>query len=127
MSLRDIFKNTDNVQKFKLGTTIFAAGTQGNLMYVIFDGEVDVWVEDDLIESLGPGEIVGEMSLIDMELRSATVMAKSDCRLMPIDEKDFLLLIEQTPLFSLHIMRTLVRRLRKMDLLWNVVRREPYP
>lgn len=120
--LRDLFKNTDTAQEFKAGDTIFSEGTRGECMYVILDGEIDVWVESDLIESLGQGDIIGEMSLIDMELRSATVVAKSDCHLIPINEQDFLLLLGQSPFFSLHIMKTLVRRLRKMDILWNVTR-----
>jgi CRP-like cAMP-binding protein len=84
-------------------------------MYVIKEGEVDILVNDKVIETVGPGGIVGETALIDTHPRSATVVAKTDCQLVPIDEKRFTFLIQQTPYFSLQVMRVLVERVRRMD------------
>jgi len=56
-----------------------------------------------------------EMALIDARERSATAIAKSDCRLAPVDQKRFLFMVQQTPFFSLDVMRVLVRRLRHMN------------
>jgi CRP/FNR family transcriptional regulator, cyclic AMP receptor protein len=55
------------------------------------------------------------MALIDSLPRSATAIAVTDCRLAPINEKQFLLLVQETPFFSLYVMRVLAERLRKMD------------
>lgn len=84
-------------------------------MYVVLDGEVEVRIGGKSIEVIGPGDIVGEMALIDGKPRSATVVAKSDCRLAPVDEKRFYSMVQQTPAFSLHVMRVVVERLRRMN------------
>lgn len=55
------------------------------------------------------------MALIDTKARSATVVARSDCRLVPINEKRFLVLVHQTPIFALLVMRVLADRLRRMN------------
>ena len=77
-------------------------------------------VEDYLLRggrslgTLSAGAIVGEMALIDKNApRSATIIAKTDCRLAPIDEKRFEWMVAQTPSFALHVMRVLVDRLRR--------------
>ena len=113
MNLRSIFEHTDNVQELPAGATIFMEGTRGDVMYVILDGEVEVRVRNKLIEVLGPGEIIGEMALIDASPRSASVVARSNCRLAPVDERRFLYMIPETPFFALHVMRVLVGRLRR--------------
>jgi CRP-like cAMP-binding protein len=82
-------------------------------MYVVLDGDVEVRIRHELIEVLGPGEILGEMALIDTKARSATAVARSKCRLALVDEHSFLFLVEETPFFALHVMRVLVHRLRR--------------
>jgi len=59
--------------------------------------------------------IAGEMALIDSSARSANAIAKSDFKLAPIDKKQFLYRVEQTPCFALHVMKVLADRLRRMD------------
>lgn len=113
MNLRHLFENSNHIQQFRAGTSIFTEGTPGDVMYVILDGTVDVRVRNHLIETLGPGEIVGEMALIDSQARSATAIAKSDCRLAMVDEEQFLYMVPETPFFALHVMRVLVERLRR--------------
>jgi CRP-like cAMP-binding protein len=113
MNLRGLFEHSPHLQEFQAGTTIFVEGTPGDVLYVILDGEVEVLVRNKLLDVLSPGEIVGEMALIDTQARSATAVAKTACRMAVIDEKRFLYMVQQTPLFSLHVMRVLVQRLRK--------------
>jgi CRP-like cAMP-binding protein len=57
------------------------------------------------------------MALIDDEPRSASARARSDCCVFPIDEARFQSLVQETPFFALQVMKTLARRLRKMDAL----------
>src|SRR6185436_3983658 len=102
MNLRSIFEHTDHVQEFPAGATIFVEGAPGDVMYVILDGEVEVRVRNDLLEVLGPGEIVGEMALIDASPRRASIVARSACRLAPVDERRFLYMVPETPFFALH-------------------------
>ena len=111
----ELFRNEENTVHFAVGTTIFSAGDSGGTMYVVVDGEVELLVNDKIVEKLGPGGVLGEMSLIDSVPRSATAIAKTDCRLVPIDEKRFKFLVQQTPNFALQIMRVIADRLRRMD------------
>ena len=113
LNLRRLFERSDHVQEFQAGTTIFAEGTPGDVMYVILDGEVEVRTRNELVEVIGPGEIVGEMALIDAKARSATAVARSDCRLALVDERRFLFMVSETPFFALHVMRVLAERLRR--------------
>jgi CRP-like cAMP-binding protein len=108
-----LFRNADNVQEFKEGDTIFEAGDQGDVMYAVVEGELEVLLNGKVIETCGPGGIVGEMAIIDSKPRSATVKARTDCKLVPIDEKRFTFMVQQTPFFALQVMRITVDRLRR--------------
>jgi CRP-like cAMP-binding protein len=82
-------------------------------MYVVLEGEVEARVKGHLVETIGPGGIFGEMALIDHAPRVATITAKTDAKLAPIGAKRFLFMVEQTPHFSLQIMRLVVDRVRR--------------
>ncbi len=90
MNLRSLFQNAEGVQEFQAGAAIFAQGDPVDVMYVILDGDLEIRTESGVVDATGSGDIVGEMALIDSEPRSATVVAKSDCRLAPVDKKRFL-------------------------------------
>jgi CRP-like cAMP-binding protein len=113
MDLRGLFSNSSNIQEFQSGTTIFTEGTPGDVVYVILDGEVEVSVRGKFLDVLAPGDILGEMALIDAQSRSATAVAKTECRMAVMDEQQFVYMVEQTPLFALHVMRVLAHRLRR--------------
>ena len=102
-------------ESFKAGQPIFTEGERGDLMYIVKQGEVDLFVHGKLVETLGPGGILGEMALIDHKPRSATAIARTDCQLVPVSEGRFQFLVQQTPYFSLEVMRVLAHRLRHMD------------
>ena len=94
---------------------IFSEGDKGDVMYVVRSGEVVIERGGRPMETLGGGGIFGEMALIDGSPRSATVRAKTDCVVAPINEKSFLFLVHETPFFAIAVMRTLAERLRRMD------------
>ncbi|MBT8059667.1 MAG: cyclic nucleotide-binding domain-containing protein, partial [Gammaproteobacteria bacterium] len=64
------------------------------------------------LATAGPGEIIGEMALINSEIRSATVTARTDCTLAQIDQKSFESLLRYVPDFSMHVMNVLANRLQ---------------
>lgn len=101
------------------GTVIMREGERGDRLYCLVEGQVEVRRGDTLIVRLGPGETVGEMELIDMQPRSATVVAQTPCLLYSLALRDILALQrEDLPSFTLVIMnlaRDLSRRLRRMD------------
>jgi CRP/FNR family transcriptional regulator, cyclic AMP receptor protein len=111
----ELFRNAGNRIDFPAGHTIFEKGQPGDVMYVVIAGQVDVLIHDKIINSIEPGGILGEMALIDAEPRSATAVAKTDCKLVPINEKRFAFLVQQTPFFAIEVMRTMAERLRNKD------------
>ena len=109
----DIFRHTDDATTFPAGTLIFSEGESSNgLMYVLQEGEVDIFVRDEHIDTIGPGECLGEIALVDNGPRTATAVAKGECKLVPIDTEGFKYLVQQTPAFALVVMRTMAARLR---------------
>ena len=114
MNLANIFKNAKDAKDYPAGSTVFEQGDPSDLMYVVLEGDLDLQRGGKTLGTLSAGAIVGEMALIDKNApRSASVIAKTDCKLAPIDEKHFEWMVAQTPSFALHVMRVLVDRLRR--------------
>ena len=110
-----LFSEGKDTANFKAGDTIFEKGDTGTSMYSIVEGEVDVIIDGQVVETLGSREIFGEMAVIDKESRSATIKAKTDCKINVIDQQKFLSFVQQNAHFALDIMSILSNRLRKMD------------
>ncbi len=102
-------------QTYRPGDTIFAEGDDGDCLYVIRSGEVEIEFHGTVLEQLGPSDIFGEMALIDHAPRSATAKAKTECTLSVLRQRDFLLMVDQVPYFAINVMRTLTQRLRLMN------------
>jgi CRP/FNR family cyclic AMP-dependent transcriptional regulator len=112
MDLLEVFKDSDDLVEFPAGAVIFTEGKEGNYMYVVMNGEVFISLNDRAIATVLPGEIVGEMALINSDIRSATVTAKTDCVLALIDQSSFESLLRHVPEFTLHVMNVLAGRLQ---------------
>jgi CRP-like cAMP-binding protein len=100
---------------FAAGQFVFKAGEPGETMYIITEGEVEIRGGSATLDTAGPGSIVGELALIDDEPRSATVVAKTDCRLVPVDRRRFEYMVQETPFFALAVMKVIADRLRRTD------------
>jgi len=112
MDLLEVFKDSSDLVAFPAGAEIIAEGSEGNYMYVVTKGEVTISLKDKILATVYPGEIVGEMALINSKLRSATVTAKTDCVLALIDQGSFESLLRHVPEFTLHVMNVLAARLQ---------------
>jgi CRP/FNR family transcriptional regulator, cyclic AMP receptor protein len=97
---------------FKAGDVIFRQGDRAQELFIIQSGEVEIRLGNRVPERLPQYSIFGEMALIDNAPRSATAIAASDAKLVPVSEKQFLFLISNTPYFALNVMRVMARRLR---------------
>ncbi len=115
MNLTELFRHEIDLLALPADQTLFHEGDKGNLMYVIMSGTALISVNNRLVEIAEPGAIVGEMAMIEDATRTATVIAKSNCMLLPIGIERFNVLIQRTPDIALHVMRVIADRLRKTD------------
>jgi len=112
MDLLEIFKDSDDLIQHPSGAVIIMEGQEGNHMYVVMEGEVAISLKGRIIARASRGDIVGEMALINADIRSATVTAESDCTLAVIDQASFQSLLRHVPDFSIHVMNVLADRLK---------------
>lgn len=97
------------------GTLIVDQGQTGREAFVIVDGDVIVKRNNRKVATLGPGSVVGEMSLLDHGPRTASAICDTDCTLLVIDQRRFLNVIDDVPAISHKLLATLASRIREMD------------
>ena len=88
---------------------VFSAGSK---MYLLLEGEVALSVTKKAIGTVAMGEIFGEMASISHLPRSATAVAKTACKVIALDESQFLSAMEKSPEFALMLMSIIIARLR---------------
>ena len=96
------------------GGNVFVKGDPGDCMYILQSGTIDMVIGDTVIETIGPNEALGFMSMIDEMPRSSTARAREACELSLIDSRTFRFMVDEVPNFSTYIMRVLARRIRGM-------------
>ena len=101
------------------GEVIVRQGDEGRCMFVVQEGEVEVFTgrpgEEIPLRVLGQGAVIGEMSLFDREVRSATVRARGEARLLTIDKETLLRRVQEDPSLALHLIRNMSRRIRELS------------
>jgi len=101
---------------FPARTTVMLEEQPGEIAYVIVSGSVKVSVAGDEIDTilalLGPGEAVGEMSLVDCLGRSATAQTQEECSLLWIEREAFSECLQIMPVMAFNLVRILTRRVR---------------
>ena len=117
MTTIDLFDNAKEFMIVPAGQVIFQKGGIADQMYVVIEGEVEITIDDRFLDITGAGGIIGEMALIDSSPRSATAIAKTECKLVTVDQKRFIFLVQQTPNFAINVMKIMVERIRKLDTL----------
>lgn len=109
-----IFQRQADPQAFVAGQVIFQEGQPGDLMYGVIEGEVEILVNQKPIELIQPGAVFGIGSLIGIEYRTYTAIAKTPCKLAYLDKQRFLFAVQETPLFALGVMRSYSDRLNRI-------------
>lgn len=99
------------------GSVLTREGQDGGLMFVIVDGTADVVSARKVISRLGPGDVVGELSLIDGQARSASVVASSPVQILQIAADDFQSLVHRSPKFVKALLQSLSLKVREVDAL----------
>jgi CRP-like cAMP-binding protein len=110
-------------KKYPKDSTLFIEGMAGEVLYIIKRGKVDIIKKtpqgEVLLSSLGDGEFLGEMSLIDDSKRSATARVAEDSELVVITRKCFNDMLQGDPTITakllLHFLRVSAKRLRETD------------
>ncbi len=110
-----IFAHDLDAKDYPAGHRFISTGDQGEIMYVVTEGEVEITLRGKVLETVHSGGIFGELALIDHRERSADVTAKSDVKVSAIDQKRFLYLVRNHPFFALEVMKIMAERLRKFD------------
>jgi CRP/FNR family cyclic AMP-dependent transcriptional regulator len=101
-------------------TVVLHAGDRTDNIYFVLSGGLKVQVSDEegrevILSMLGPGELFGEMGVLDDHPRSATVLAVEQSEVVVIGKDDFKRCLVDNPDVSLFIMRNLAKRLRLAD------------
>ena len=105
---------------FPKGARVFHEGDESDACYIIRSGEVRVTREHSdgraiALATLGPGEIVGELAMLDGEVRSASVEALTDVELLAVAARDMRGLLERNPEITAKLVVALTRRVRETN------------
>ena len=116
----EFFSLGGSPEQFPAGSQIFvenekAGGffSKGARVYLLLEGEVTLTLKGKPLELVLPGEIFGELAAIAELPRSATAAARKNCRVLALDEKQFVGSLQQMPEFALMLMSVMTQRLRR--------------
>jgi CRP-like cAMP-binding protein len=96
------------------GATIFRQGDPGGSMYIVQSGVIEMMIGDTVVDTCGPNEAIGFMSVIDGAQRTTTARVKEACEVSVIDERRFRFMVDEVPNFAHYIMGAMARRIRGM-------------
>jgi CRP-like cAMP-binding protein len=94
------------------GTVLTKQGAAGRECFVLVDGRADVRIDGNRIARLGPGDIVGEMALLESEPRTATVVTTTPARALVMTRPTFIAVLDRSPHIARRVMQQLAHRLR---------------
>lgn len=101
------------------GEVIIRQGSTGDSMYVVQSGRVEVFQSSETGEQhlafLEAGDFFGEMAVFEKEVRSATVRAVGESRVLKIDKKTLLRRIREDPLLAVNLLKTMSHRIRYLN------------
>ena len=101
----------------KRGATIFSKGDPGSSLYAVISGTVKISVSSPdgrnaILNLIGPGEIFGEVAVLDGGERTADATASTNCEILVIDRRKFLPFVKQQPVLAMKFIELLCDRLR---------------
>src|SRR5580693_1636174 len=101
----------------KRGATIFSKGDAGNSLVAVISGTVKISISSPdgrtaILNLIGPGEIFGEVALLDGQARTADATANTNCEIFVIDRREFLPFVRSQPALAMKFIELLCARLR---------------
>jgi CRP/FNR family transcriptional regulator, cyclic AMP receptor protein len=112
--LRDIAKATVELT-LDDGKEFVTQGDVGREAFIIVEGSADVSRGGKKIATLGPGDCVGELALLDHGPRTATVVATSPLTVLVLGPREFSGLLDEVPTLNHKILAALASRIRELD------------
>lgn len=104
---------------YESGEVIVRQGDVGDCMFVIQSGEVDILGSgpdgEVHLATLGAGNFFGEMSIFERQVRSATVRARGEARVLTIDRRTLMRRIQRDPTLAFNLLKTMSQRIRALD------------
>src|ERR1700730_4019534 len=99
-------------QRYNAGATIVKSGAGGHGLYIIKEGNIEVIRDGQRVASMGPGEVFGEISVLDGGPRTADVRAETDTVSLPLASWEVKPLLMENASISYKMLLALVKRLR---------------
>lgn len=112
--LQRIAKVVDEV-KLEAGRVLTDQGQTGTEAYVLLEGSATVRRNGKKVTTLGPGAVIGELSLLDRGPRTATVTTDSPCTVLVIRQQNFTGILDEVPALAHKMLATLAGRIRDLD------------
>jgi CRP/FNR family transcriptional regulator, cyclic AMP receptor protein len=107
-------------QKVPAQHTLFQAGDPGDSLFIVDKGEIELFIKDTagqkiVLTTAGPGDMFGELAMLDSGPRTATALALTDSEVLVLDRDDLVLLFQRRPDSALHMLAALSGLTRKAD------------
>jgi len=111
-----------DTRNLKAGEILFKTGDPGQGMYVVSNGEVEIFVTDHAGQKIEltvcrKGDVFGEMAMLDAGPRSASARAMQETELLELDREDLILLVSKKPESAVHMLGAMGAMTRKADML----------
>ena len=102
------------------GESLFQAGDPGDALFIVQSGEIELFIKDTagqkiVLATPSPGDMFGELAMLDHGPRTATAVALQDSEILVLDRDDLVLLFQKKPEAALHMLAALSSLTRKAD------------
>lgn len=112
-------RNNKLGRPYRDGEIVINKGDEGTCLFVVQEGKVEVFDENGdgevKIAELGAGEFFGEMGLFEKDVRSCTVRASGNAKILTIDRKNFYKTIQKDPTLAYRLLEKMSSRLRELN------------
>jgi uncharacterized membrane protein len=102
------------------GDTLFQAGDPGDSLFIVREGQIELFIKDTagqriVLHTAEPGDMFGELAMLDTGSRTATALALTETQLLVVDREDLIMLFKRIPEAALHMLASLTSLTRKAD------------
>jgi CRP-like cAMP-binding protein len=108
-----LFRGEPNRRRLAAGEVLFETGDDADGMIAVIEGAIEVLVDGNVVETVEPGGILGEVALLEDLKRTASARAAAGSEVAVIDQDRFLWLVKTNPFFAIEVMRVLADRLTR--------------